>query len=81
MAVFRISIFFPSFCDKESQGLDSSNNNKIPLVNQLTFLGQSFSRLVDVMLGHLIQKIGKILLLLKAALMCLPLSVRFHVSL
>ncbi|XP_045197348.1 protein inscuteable homolog [Mercenaria mercenaria] len=30
---------------------------KIPLVNQLTFLGQSFSRLVDMALGYLVQKI------------------------
>lgn len=29
----------------------------IPLINQLTFLGQSFSRLVDGILGHLVQKI------------------------
>ena len=28
---------------------------KIPLVNQLTFLGQSFSRLVDMALGYLVQ--------------------------
>ncbi|XP_052277363.1 protein inscuteable homolog [Dreissena polymorpha] len=30
---------------------------KIPLVNQLTFLGQSFSRFVDMALGYLVQKL------------------------
>ncbi|CAL1545823.1 unnamed protein product, partial [Lymnaea stagnalis] len=35
--------------------------HRVPLVNQLTFLGQSFSRLVDCTLGYLVQKIVKML--------------------
>ncbi|BFZ10153.1 hypothetical protein BsWGS_13192 [Bradybaena similaris] len=31
--------------------------HRVPLVNQLTFLGQSFSRLVDSTLGYLVQKL------------------------
>lgn len=54
-------------CAKLAQQVESSvsakkpqsqmSNVKIPLVNQLTFLGQSFSRLVDIALGYLVQKI------------------------
>ncbi|KAI8772793.1 protein inscuteable [Biomphalaria glabrata] len=31
--------------------------HRVPLVNQLTFLGQSFSRLVDNILGYLVQRL------------------------
>ncbi|KAK3097404.1 hypothetical protein FSP39_009333 [Pinctada imbricata] len=31
--------------------------SKIPIVNQLTFLGQAFSRLVDLALGYLVQRV------------------------
>ncbi|XP_061185599.1 protein inscuteable homolog [Saccostrea echinata] len=47
----------------ESAFIDSENQcpSKIPVINQLTFLGQSFSRLVDLCLGYLVQKIVDIL--------------------
>ncbi|CAG5134128.1 unnamed protein product, partial [Candidula unifasciata] len=35
--------------------------HRVPLVNQLTFLGQSFSRLVDSTLGYLVQKLVEML--------------------
>ncbi|XP_005104596.1 protein inscuteable homolog isoform X1 [Aplysia californica] len=36
---------------------DKNVVHKVPLVNQLTFLGQSFSRLVDSTLGYLVKQI------------------------
>ncbi|PVD28750.1 hypothetical protein C0Q70_11345 [Pomacea canaliculata] len=53
-----------------------SQKNKVPLVNQLTFLGQTFSRLVDLTLGLLVQRIVDYLdsnssTLLHAAIACL----------
>ncbi|XP_064611616.1 protein inscuteable homolog isoform X2 [Liolophura sinensis] len=51
-------------CAKLAQQADSFNINtcnsavlRVRLVNQLTFLGQSFSRLVDLLLSHLVQSI------------------------
>ncbi|KAK7497200.1 hypothetical protein BaRGS_00011494 [Batillaria attramentaria] len=41
-----------SFCQQRNE----NSASKIPLVNQLTFLGQSFSRLVDSTLGLLVQR-------------------------
>ena len=32
-----------------------SQPSKIPVINQLTFLGQAFSRFVDLSLGYLVQ--------------------------
>ncbi|XP_076445834.1 protein inscuteable homolog [Babylonia areolata] len=66
-----------SFCVKVSEGTNSVTKNRIPLINQLTFLGQSFSRLVDVTLGHLVQKIvdsltsGRGLTTVHAAIACI----------
>ncbi|KAK7108071.1 protein inscuteable homolog [Littorina saxatilis] len=66
-----------SFCDTDGDGRDNTHGNKIPLVNQLTFLGQSFSRLVDATLGHLVQKIvdnltnGSSLTTVHAAISCI----------
>uniref|UniRef100_K1PX53 Inscuteable-like protein n=1 Tax=Magallana gigas TaxID=29159 RepID=K1PX53_MAGGI len=39
----------------------ASHPSKIPVINQLTFLGQAFSRFVDLSLGYLVQKIVDIL--------------------
>ncbi|XP_071136156.1 protein inscuteable homolog isoform X1 [Mytilus edulis] len=50
-------------CAKLAQLVESTaaksdeNPSRIPVVNQLTFLGQAFSRMVDLSLGHLTQKI------------------------
>ncbi|KAL4233063.1 hypothetical protein ACF0H5_007749 [Mactra antiquata] len=51
-------------CAKLAQQVETSVSTrsqmsavKVPMVNQLTFLGQSFSRLVDMALGYLVQKI------------------------
>ncbi|XP_052810530.1 protein inscuteable homolog [Mya arenaria] len=51
-------------CAKLAQQVEVSMSSKpkmssvkIPLVNQLTFLGQSFSRFVDMALGYLVQKL------------------------
>lgn len=33
----------------------ASHPSKIPVINQLTFLGQAFSRFVDLSLGYLVQ--------------------------
>lgn len=50
-------------CAKLAQQVDSGSPKnertpaKIPVTNQLTFLGQAFSRLVDLALGHLLQKV------------------------
>ncbi|KAK3595203.1 hypothetical protein CHS0354_021518 [Potamilus streckersoni] len=45
---------------QQVEGLNVSKGNipqKVPLVNQLTFLGQSFSKMVDLSLGYLVQKL------------------------
>lgn len=65
-------VFTFSFCSSES----ISQKNKVPLVNQLTFLGQTFSRLVDLTLGLLVQRIVDYLdsnssTVLHAAIACL----------
>ncbi|KAL3881407.1 hypothetical protein ACJMK2_027852 [Sinanodonta woodiana] len=50
-------------CAKLAQQVEGMNvpkgsiPQKIPLINQLTFLGQSFSKMVDLSLGYLVQKI------------------------
>ncbi|KAL8619027.1 hypothetical protein ACOMHN_020725 [Nucella lapillus] len=60
--------------EEESSG---AKKNMIPLINQLTFLAQCFSRLVDVTLGHLVQKIvdsltsGRGLATVHAAISCI----------
>lgn len=54
-------------CAKLAQQVESafvnsaSHPSKIPVINQLTFLGQAFSRFVDLSLGYLVQKIVDIL--------------------
>lgn len=65
-------LFSLSFCSSES----ITQKNKVPLVNQLTFLGQTFSRLVDLTLGLLVQRIVDYLdsnssMVLHAAIACL----------
>lgn len=56
---------------------DGGHSNTIPMVNQLTFVGQSFSRLVDMTIGHLVQKIvdslcnGQGLAAVHAAIACI----------
>ncbi|XP_033739941.1 protein inscuteable homolog [Pecten maximus] len=42
---------------RSSSSKDDRTPPKIPVTNQLTFLGQAFSRLVDLALGHLLQKV------------------------
>lgn len=49
----KILFSFFSLCFDDS----SKGNLKIPLINQLTFLGQTFSRLVDGTLGFLVQRV------------------------
>ncbi|XP_046378555.2 protein inscuteable homolog [Haliotis rufescens] len=49
-------------CAKLAQQVDSFTRGgtlpaKVPLTNQLTFLGQTFSRLVDSIIGYLVQRL------------------------
>ncbi|XP_041352580.1 protein inscuteable homolog [Gigantopelta aegis] len=53
-------------CAKLAQLVDGFSHGgrlpaKVPLTNQLTYLGQSFSRLVDHVLGYLVQKLVDLL--------------------
>jgi hypothetical protein len=43
------------FLSSSTTAKSEEGPSKIPVVNQLTFLGQAFSRMVDLSLGHLTQ--------------------------